>query len=356
MKKFKKALSMLLVVASLMSLISCGNNGSTSTSASSGSAASSSAAQTGEPSPEDYNWPKFTTFLGASAGGNGILTISALAQVLTDNLPTTVSAQVTPGSAQNLYLMEQGDGNYAWGNAFGVYTATNGLLTYKDDPVEDEMGCILMYSNSTMQIAVRKGSGITCAEDLRGKKVVVGAAGGGTETNVRNIMQALGLYTEEGGYEFQAEYSGVSEGSDLISNGQADAIICGGAIPFSSYTELFLTDKIELIGFTDEEVKKVEAAEIGLTFNNIPAGSYDGKVTEDLGAVGLWSGLICKADCPEEEVYWITRTICENWDTLGTYHDLFAQLSAEDAAKAAISPYADIHPGALRYYQEMGWM
>lgn len=365
MKKFARLFSAILAVAMVLSLSACGGSGAASSSAPDSTSEAPASSEAGDsqsavpdngPKPEDYEWPKFLAFLGASSGGNAILSISALGQVITNNLPTTVSAQVTPGASQNMYLMEQGDGNYAWGGPFMIYSAKNGLLSYKDDPIEDMgMNTILMYSNSTWQIAVRKGSGITCIEDLRGKKVVVGAAGGGTETSVRSIMEVLGLYAN-GEYDFQAEYSGVAEGCELISNGQADATICAGTIPFSSYMELFVTDKIELIGFTQEEVDKLEAAEIGQTKQIIPAGSYDGKVPNELLSVGSWSGLICKADCPEDEVYWITRTICENWEELGSIHEMFKGLSAKDAALGTVSPYADIHPGAMRYYQEMGWM
>jgi TRAP transporter TAXI family solute receptor len=209
------------------------------------------------------------------------------------------------------------------------------------------------YSASVQQIAVRKGSGIKSIQDLKGKRVVVGAVGGGTEATWRFIMRSVGLH-DGNNYLFNAEYSGVQEGCDMIANNQADATCIGGTIPFSAFTELFLSDKIELIGYTEAEVKAVVDAKPSFSRVIIPAGSYAGKVPADLLAVQNRSGICVVSTVSDEEVYNIVKIMHEHWDELGTIHDLFTQQKAEDMVP--VTTQAPTHPGALKYYREQGWI
>ncbi|RGY98873.1 TAXI family TRAP transporter solute-binding subunit [Clostridium sp. AM58-1XD] len=354
----KKIISILLTISFLFTAMTgCGQTAEKSSEQSQevqSSGGNGSVAKDSETQSKTDVWPKFITILGASSGGNAILSVSAIAQVVSEHVPSTVTAQVTAGSNQNVLLMEQGEGQFAWGDGYLIYTAHNGLESYENDPVELGMCQVMNYSKTIVQLAVRKGSGIKSIQDLKGKKVVVGAAGSGTEAMSKRIFGNLGLY-KDGKYDFEAEYSGVSEGCDLISNGLADAILIGGSIPFTNFTEMFINEKIELIGFTEDEVKTLVDANCGYMAGTIPAGSYDGKVGEELLTVASTGGLICREDLPEELVYEFVKTVCENWSELEEYHDIFKQTSPEEIGLAN-EEWAPLHPGAKKYYQEKGYL
>jgi TRAP-type uncharacterized transport system substrate-binding protein len=53
-------------------------------------------------------------------------------------------------------------------------------------------------------------------------------------------------------------------------------------------------------------------------------------------------------------VYEVTRAVFENLDDFRKLHPAFANLDPEDMITKGIS--ADIHPGAMKYYKEKGWM
>jgi TRAP transporter TAXI family solute receptor len=318
-----------------------------------GGQASGSAAS---PGVGGYQWPRTITMLGASAGGNGVLSVGAIAQLVSKYAPTTAVAQVTAGATQNMYLMEDGEGTYCWAGAETINQAVTGRETFAGNPVKMQHMMVAEYSFSFFQVAVRKSSGIKTVQELKGKRVVVGAPGGGTESGIRVQMRAVGLYdAKTQSYLFTPEYSGVQEGCDMIANDQADAIIVGGTVPFSAYMELFLSDKIELVGFTEAEVKAINDATPSYVRAVIPAGSYNGKVPADLLTVASGAGLGCRPDVPEEEVYQIVKIMCEHWDELGVVHDMFTRITPEEICRIDTS-LAPIHPGALRYYRERGWL
>lgn len=353
----KKFAGVLLSVSLLcMSLAGCGQSAAPSADTTDAATAPQSSSAEGKTDDGGNSavWPKYTTILGASSGGNGILSVSAIAQVLSDNVPSTVTAQVTAGGNQNILLMDQGEGDFGWGDGYSIYTAKNGLESFEGSPVSVDLCQVMAYSKGVVQLAVRKGSGITCIQDLRGKKVVVGAAGSGTEAQSKRVFGALGLYAY-GNYDFEAEYSGVAEGCDLISNGLADATMIGGTVPFSNFIEMFINDKIELIGFSQDEVDTILNAGVGFNSDVIPAGSYDGKVDKELLTVGTTAGIMCRAELPDELVYEFVKTVCEHWDELGGYHDLFTKTTPEEICQVN-EDYAPLHPGAKKYYEEMGYL
>lgn len=216
---------------------------------------------------------------------------------------------------------------------------------------------IMMYSSSIVQIACRQGSEIKSLDDLVGKKVVVGTAGSGNENMCHDLMEVCGYYTEAEGYKFKAEYASPGDGVELVQNGQADAMIMTGTVPMTNYSQLFATKDIYLISFTEEQVQAIVDANIGYSKAVIPAGSYEGEVKEELPSVMSIAGLACKASCSEEEVYWITRLMVENWDEMAGIHSIFAGTTAKEVFEQTYNdPYVEMHPGAVRYFQETGWI
>lgn len=354
----KKFMSLLLACLMVLSLAACGGGTSDSSTPPPQSGQDTTPTRTdGDATDEtDYDWPNFITLLGASSGGNAQLSMSAIAQIISEYTDCTCTAQVTAGSAQNPYLMEAGDGDYGFNVNYYLYCAKNGMGNYAEDPVDMDANLIMMYSSSIVQIACREGSGINSLEDLIGKKVVVGTAGSGSENMCHDLMRICGYYDDQNGYAFNPEYSSPGDGVELIQNGQADAMIVTGTIPMTNYAQLFATNSIYLISFTEQQVEDIVDADIGYGKATIPVGSYDGAVTVDLPSVVSVAGLACKSSCSEDEVYWITRLMVEHWDEMAQMHSLFAGTTAKEVFELTYNDaYTPMHPGAVRYFKEIGW-
>lgn len=109
-------------------------------------------------------------------------------------------------------------------------------------------------------------------------------------------------------------------------------------------------DKVTLLSFTEEQAKTADGG-LGLwTQYRIPADAYPG-LKEDVTTIAQPNFLAVRADVNEEAVYQITKTIYENLPFLNAIHKATKAMSPEKAMAGLPMP---LHPGAARFYKEIG--
>lgn len=253
------------------------------------------------------------------------------------------SAQATGGSADNLRLIDVGDaelGTVQNDVAIFAYTGTD---SFADEQITSFSVISSLYAEY-VQIVVRADSDIACISDLKGKSVSIGAAGSGVYTNAMHVLEAAGL-TED---DIDAQYLSFSESSDGLKNKQIDAaFICAG-IPNAAITELASTTGVRLISLSDEEVATLIAAHPTYTNLVIPADVYG--TDEDANCIAITALLVCANDLDEDLVYEMTKALYEQ-DGILT-HAKAAEITLDSAFDGVGE--LPIHPGAARYYQEIG--
>jgi len=97
------------------------------------------------------------------------------------------------------------------------------------------------------------------------------------------------------------------------------------------------------------KIKELQKLNPGYVKTKLPAGTYAGQKEAVLG-IGTPTIIICRADMPADEVYWITKKVAENVETLRAAHSAMRKLTVR-----ALSEVSGIqmHPGAARYYKEV---
>ena len=83
----------------------------------------------------------------------------------------------------------------------------------------------------------------------------------------------------------------------------------------------------------------------------VPAGTYNG-MEEDVMTVAVMATYIVDKDLPEDTVYDITKAIFENKDAIAKVHVKGEELDVANAT-ADIPKEVPIHPGALKYFNEV---
>lgn len=270
----------------------------------------------------------------------------ALSQIYAKAIPNVrATAQVTKASAENLNLLQAGRGELAMALGDSVSDAWKGDAEAGFKTKLDKLRGLSATYNNYIQIVANEDSGIKTLADLKGKRISVGAAKSGTELNARAILKAAGLsYADLG----KVEYLPFGESVELMKNRQLDATLQSAGLGVASIRDLATSIKIVVVAVPADVVAKVGDAAYQPAV--IPANTYTGQ-TADVATAAIPNFLITQTGVPDELAYQMTKTMYENLDTLYAAHNAAKSIKRENAIKGMPIP---LHPGAARYYKEIG--
>ncbi|MEZ5780012.1 MAG: TAXI family TRAP transporter solute-binding subunit [Paracoccaceae bacterium] len=270
-----------------------------------------------------------------------------LSKIYADNIPDVrTQVQSTKASVENLNLLQQGKGELALALGDSVKLAWEGDADagFKE-PLAKLRGIAAVYPNY-IQIVASKESGITSLDGLKGKSLSVGAPKSGTELNARAIFAAAGMSYDDLG---KAEYLPFAESVELIKNRQLDATLQSAGLGVASIKDLSTSLDIQMVSVPEEVVAALGAPYIAAT---IPAGTYQGQ-DADVPTVAVVNFLVTHEDVSDETAYQMTKLLFEHLPELEAAHKAAAQIKLENALSGMPIP---LHPGAERYYKEVGLM
>jgi TRAP transporter TAXI family solute receptor len=270
----------------------------------------------------------------------------ALSQIYNKHIPDAKStAQVTKASAENMNLLQAGRGELAFALADTVSDAYNGNAEagFKA-PLKKLRGMTATYNNY-IQIVANADSGIKTLADLKGKRISVGAPKSGTELNARAVLKAAGITY---GDFAKVEYLPFGESVELMKNRQLDVTLQSAGLGVSSLRDLATSQKIVVVPIPADVVKKIgDAAYQPAT---IPANTYEGQ-DRDVATAAIQNFLVTREGVPADTVYKMTKAVFENKDALVAPH---AAAKGIDKANAVKSLPVPLHPGAEKYFKEIG--
>ena len=143
-----------------------------------------------------------------------------------------------------------------------------------------------------------------------------------------------------------------TDAAGMIREGKADAYSHGSSVGHATWVDITTNVDVRFLPLSPKVIAELAAA--GLAKVTIPKGAFKG-VDEAMPSVGSPTILITRADLDEELVYVVTKAIAENKAVLDKGHASLKHFDPETAwqpGKLGI----DLHPGAIRYYKERGWM
>lgn len=272
----------------------------------------------------------------------------ALSQIYAKTIPNVRStAQVTRASAENMNLLQAGRGELALALADSVSDAYKGNAEAGfNTPLTKLRGLSATYNNY-IQIVANADSGIKTLADLKGKRISVGAAKSGTELNARAIFKAAGLsYSDMA----KVEYLPFGESVELMKNRQLDATLQSAGLGVASIRDLATAVKIVVISVPTDVVARVGDAAYQPSF--IPANTYAGQ-TVDIPTAAIPNFLVTHTGVSDELAYQMTKSLYDNIETMYAAHNAVKVMKRENAVRGMPVP---VHPGAIRYYKEVGVM
>ncbi len=254
-------------------------------------------------------------------------------------------AEVTGASVENMGLVWRGDSDLALALADTVYQAHNGTGDFEGRQLDNIRALASVYPNA-VQLVSLADSGVETLQDLKGKRVSVGAPGSGTELNARALLEANGISYDD----FDPRRLNFNETADAIRDGDIEAGFWSVGPPTSSILNLATTRDIHLIPLSEEEVANAREAEPVFAPYELRAGLYDG-MDESVQTIGIPNVLAVSSEMDEELAYQITKLLFEHTDELIAVHPAANDTTVEFSIDSTPIPF---HDGALRYYEEIG--
>ena len=308
----KILISVLLIAAMVLSLVSCGAGMTMGTGGTSG-----------------------TYYAYGGILGNQIKTETGI----------TVNVVSTDGSKANILGIDVG--NYQLGTVQSdvMAYAYAGTRSFETEGALDSFRVIGGLYAEAVQL-VTMDPAIKSVADLAGKKVSIGAAGSGVYFNAIDILGAAGL-TEA---DIQPQYQSFGDSADALKDGKIDAAFIVAGAPTPAIQELCTTTDAYLVPVDGAVAEKLMASCPFYTTYKVPKGTYNGQ-SEDVETVTVKATLIVNATASEEDVYNLTAAIFNNIDAITAENAKGAELSVENATSGMTVPF---HAGAAKYFAEKG--
>ena len=286
--------------------------------------------------------------LSIATGGTGGVYFpmgGGLAEIINGKIDGySATAEVTGASVENMGLVATGDADLAIALADTVQQGYTGTGRFEGNALPMVRGLASLYANM-IQIVALEGSGITTLEDLRGKRVSVGAPGSGTEVNAAAILNANGMTYDD----IEEQRLNFNETADALANGDIDAGFWSVGAPTSSILNLATTNSIVMIELSDAEIAAARAADPIFAQTTLDAGIYDGVGATTV--LGVPNVLVISSEMSDDLAYAITSAMFENIEDLRAVHPAANQTTVEFTLAATPIP---LHPGAIRYFEEIG--
>lgn len=270
------------------------------------------------------------------------------AQIIDQFVPGyTATVEAANASVDNVAFISRGGSDFALALADTVLAAYAGTGRFGPDgnlPWLPNLRAITVAYTNAVHILTLDGSGIERLEDLRGKRVSVGAPGSGTEVSARTILEAVGVTYDD----FQVERLSANETADALRDGTIDAGFWSGGVPTGAVLSLAETRQIRLVSVSDEEFAAINAADPTLIRYVFPEGAYRG--TPETHSVGTPNLIVVSADMDEELAYQFTKNLFEHIRIVRAIHPS----ANETVPEAALASPVPLHLGAIRALEELG--
>ena len=252
-----------------------------------------------------------------------------------------VTVEESQGSVQNVMEAIGRTNNYVFTTPpVLIKLARSGSAMFKDksNPRFDQVRALFPIPSLTMHFVMSKSSGVNDFSGMEGKTILLGKGSFGAKEGAKYLK----LFGLEGKVKL-AEVE-LSNAVPALKNGQIDGFVTAGSFPAPNVIEAAASAGANVISLSDDQVKTSKRTRL-----IIPAGTYAGQDT-DIVTTSLPVVAFTTTDMDDNTAYMLTKTYWENKNVLGEAAKWWNGVSLSMLSNIL----TDIHPGAKRYYQEIG--
>ncbi len=287
------------------------------------------------------------------------ITMATFANIVNDN-QDAVTIEVAAGGAATLHMLEVGRGNLEMSMTspviYNLMAAGKAMYQKEEDAAEasKNVALLMWFPYGQYHFAVRGDSDIELLDDIEGATVFLGPQGGGAFNAAKGWIEATtGLVAGE---DYEAITSNWQTGFQAFLDGTIDMYTNGCLDPCQQFLQFTETETLRFIGPESHEGEGVDKWLGKWRYRaEVPAGLYEGQ-TNDAAVMSFDTavGIAVRGDIDEEIVYQMTKAFWDNIDSVTSEAPWAKALDINFAASQR--GQMQLHPGAARYYKEVGAM
>lgn len=280
-------------------------------------------------------------------GGTMYAVSAGWADVVNKTIPDiNITNQEGGGNIYTARVLSNKEAEFALFANDTAYYLYNGLQDFEGHELPALRAITGLYTESFHGVTL-KNSDIYKFEDLIGKKTGIGPPGSGTLVINKRIIEAYGLKEEEIG----AMNLGFNDAADYLRDEHVDAILYTTGLPFSPVVDVSTTKPVRIFGISNEAIDKLIEKYPFYIHMTVPViDAYRG-MDEPIETVSVKMLLLTRIDIEEEKIYKVTKAFFENIENIRQSHASMSNFKVDTALDGIPVP---LHPGAERYYKEIG--
>ena len=260
------------------------------------------------------------------------------------------SVESTGGSVYNVNTIKAGELDFGVAQSDIQSNAVKGLAQFKEGGAHVDLRAVFSVYPEALTVAARKESGVKKFEDFKGKRFNVGNPGSGTRVTIEMLMTALGMKTSD--FSLTSELKPDEHGAALCDN-KIDGFGFVVGSPAANIQDPTTTCGAKLVSVSGPAVDKLVKDYPYFAHVTIPGGIYPNN-PDAVKTFGVMASFVTSAKVPDNVVYAMVSAVFDNFEEFKKLHPAFANLDPKDMVKSGMS--APLHPGAVKYYKEKGWM
>ena len=259
-----------------------------------------------------------------------------------------LQVQTLPGAGiANVRGIDEGKADVGFGNSISTVDGLHGAAPF---PQKVTKVCNLanLYPQYFQVIALAN-AGVNGIPDLKGKSIAVQPKGNTAEMISQQILQAAGLSYQSAKVSFVNSYT---DAASLLKDGHVQVFTLGTTIPASSVMDVAAGRDIRVVPVSDEIVAAMRKMNPGYTKGSIKAGTYP-KQDQAVPAIVYSTHMVVACSLPEQTAYTMVKTMAANVADMVAINKAMDGLTPKMMAEDIGVP---THPGAVKYYKEVGAM
>lgn len=257
------------------------------------------------------------------------------------------SVETASGSISNINNIRSGNLDFGFVQSDWQHHAFLGTSVFEEAGPFKDLRSVFSLHNEVATVAVRAGSEFTEFNDLKGKKVNIGAQGSGSAATWADLIGSLGWTTENQKQLTTLQTSGLA---DALCMGRIDAYFVLIGHPAGLVNDTQEQCDIRLLGIDGEAVTSLQEQTPYYRPAEIPAGLYN--LDEPISSFGVVATFVTSAKMPANIVTTLISSVFDHFDTFTQLHPALSDLTLGDLA--AYDMPAPLHPGALKFFHEKG--